>query len=103
MNTIENTIRTYIAREVLFRETDYPYPDDASFLDEGVVDSMNVLQIMTFVEEHFGIHIEDEDVVPGNFDSITKLAAYVRRKLATVSIAEPKVVTHLKPALHTEG
>ena len=47
METVASLIRTYIAQNILFSGDTYPYPDTASFLDEGVVDSMNVLELVT--------------------------------------------------------
>jgi acyl carrier protein len=78
---IEGTIRAHIAKNILFSGNRYPYKDDASFLNEGIIDSMNVLELVMLVEERFGITVEDEELVPDNFDSINKLAAYVRRKV----------------------
>ena len=73
-------IRTYIANNFLFADHGYPYPDDASFLNEGIVDSMNVLELVMFVEQNFGVKVDDADIVPDNFDSVTKLATYVEGK-----------------------
>ena len=81
MQNVEETIRTYIAKNILFSGNGYPYLDDASFLNEGIVDSMNMLELVMFVEEQFDVHVEDQDIVPDNFDSVSKLATYVRRKL----------------------
>ncbi len=81
MQNVEDLIRSYIARNILFSEEGYPYADDASFLDEQIVDSMNVLELVMFVEETFGISVEDQEIVPDNFDSVSKLAAFVYRKL----------------------
>ena len=81
MQNVEETIRTYIAKNILFSGNGYPYPDDASFLNEGIVDSMNMLELVMFVEERFDVHVEDQNIVPDNFDSVSKLATYVRRKL----------------------
>ena len=81
MQNVEEMIRTYIAKNILFSGNGYPYPDDASFLNEGIVDSMNMLELVMFVEEQFDVHVEDQDIVPDNFDSVSKLATYVRRKL----------------------
>jgi acyl carrier protein len=64
----------------LFSGNSYPYPDDASFLDEGIVDSMNVLELVTFVEDRFGITVDDQEIVPDHFDSVSKLAAYVQSR-----------------------
>jgi acyl carrier protein len=80
METLEKQIRTYIAQNILFTGNEYPYTDDISFLDQGIVDSMNVLELVNFVEERYGLRVEDRDIVPDNFDSVARLAAYVRNK-----------------------
>jgi acyl carrier protein len=81
MNDVEKTIRRYIAENILFCGNDYPHPDNTSFLDEGIIDSMNVLELVMLVEEEFGVTVADQDIVPDNFDSVTKLANYIRRQL----------------------
>jgi acyl carrier protein len=80
MNDIASNIRSYIAQNILFSGDEYPYPDEASFLDEGIVDSMNVLELVSFVEDQYGIKVADSDIVPDNFDSVSKLAAFVQIK-----------------------
>ena len=80
MEKIATDIRNYIAQNILFNTNGYPYPDEASFLDEGIVDSMNVLELVNFVEDRFGIKVDQRDIVPENFDSVRSLAAYVLLK-----------------------
>jgi acyl carrier protein len=41
---------------------------------------MNVLELVNFVEERYGFQVDDRDIVPDNFDSVARLAAYVRKK-----------------------
>jgi acyl carrier protein len=53
--------------------------DDASLLDSGIIDSTGVLEIVAFLEERFGIRVEDRDIVPENLDSIARLEAFVAR------------------------
>lgn len=77
MNPYEEAIAAYIADNILFSGSVYPHELDASFLENGIIDSMNILELVMFVEEKFGIKVDDEDIVPANFDSVTKLAAYV--------------------------
>jgi acyl carrier protein len=84
METIEQQLRSFIAREILFSGNGYPYADDNSFLENGVVDSMNVMEIVLYTERTFGIPIEDREIVPANFDSIHALATFIRRKQAGV-------------------
>ena len=78
--TIETQIKDYIAKNLLFSDNGFQYPDDVSFLDEGIVDSVGVMELVAFVEDKFKLKIDDMDVTPDNFDSVTRLAAFVRRK-----------------------
>jgi acyl carrier protein len=80
METVEEKIRKYIADNILYSNSGYPYPDDISFLENGIVDSMNVMEIVMYAEEQFSIKVKDEDIVPANFDSVHNLAEFIRRK-----------------------
>ncbi len=77
---IENSIRQFIVKNLYFAEDDF-IPDDASFLETGVVDSMGVMELVAFVQSQFGVEVTQEEIVVENFDSIRKLADFVRRKL----------------------
>jgi len=87
MQTIEQAIRAYIAKNLLFSDNGYPYADDVSFLEEGIVDSMGIMELVMFVGETFGITVEDEELVPDNFDSVSRVAAYIRRKAPRLAVA----------------
>ena len=78
--TIESQIKEYIAKNLLFSSDGFKYSDEASFLEEGIVDSQGVMELVLFVEENFNIQVNDPEIIPDNFDSVSKLAAYVRRK-----------------------
>jgi acyl carrier protein len=80
--SVEESIRHYIAQNILFRDDGYPYENSTSFLDNGIVDSINVMELVMFVEETFGIKVKDEEIVPDHFDSVERLSAYVREKSA---------------------
>ncbi len=80
--TIEVQIKDYIAHNLLFSDNGYPYGDNVSFLDEGIVDFIGVMELVTFVEDNFGVKVDDLDVTPENFDSVSRMAAYIRRKTA---------------------
>jgi acyl carrier protein len=57
--------------------------DDHSLLDQGIVDSTGVLEVIEFLEAEFAIQVRDEEMLPENLDSIARIAAYVDRKLKT--------------------
>lgn len=78
---IEEQIRDYIAKNLLFSTDGFNYPDNASFLEEGIVDSQGVMELLLFVEDSFKISVDDLEITPENFDSVGRLAAFVRRKM----------------------
>ena len=57
-------------------------------LGNGVIDSLGVLEIVTFLEQEFKISVGDEDLLPANFQSISQLTAFVERKLSTLPPAQ---------------
>lgn len=78
---IENKIKSYIAQNLLFSGDEFKYSNDASFLEEGIVDSLGVMELVSFVEDQFGVTVDDQDITPDNFDSVSRLAVYVQSKL----------------------
>ncbi len=79
--SIRAPIRRYILENFLFTDDEARLRDDASFLEEGIVDSTGVLELVMFVEETFGIEVPDEEILPENFDSVERLTRYVEAKL----------------------
>ena len=54
---------------------------DCSLLSSGTLDSLGVLELVAFIEENFSIRLQDDDLVPENFDRLSTFAAFVERKL----------------------
>lgn len=54
--------------------------EDADLLEEGILDSVGVLDVVAFLEQEFAVAVADEDLVPGNFRSVASLTAYVRSR-----------------------
>ena len=74
-------IRDYIERT--FSKT---VKDSDSLLDSGLLDSVGIFELVTFLEETFGIKIEDEAIVPEHFESVALIAAFVDRKRADTAV-----------------
>lgn len=53
--------------------------EDESFLASGIIDSLGVMQLVSFLEAEFGLKVPDTDLIPENFDSVARVAAYVER------------------------
>ena len=54
---------------------------DAMLIGRGIVDSTGMLEVIAFLENDFGIQVEDDEMLPENLGSIGRIAAFVGRKL----------------------
>lgn len=82
---LESRIREFISRNLLFTEDGFAYGDDASLLDEGIIDSIGVLELVNFVSTDFGLSVDPDEITPENFDSVNRLAQYIRQKQASAA------------------
>lgn len=81
-HSIQKQVRTFICTNFYVADAN-ELLDDASLLDEGVIDSTGVIEVIHFLETEFGIVIEDQEIVPSNLDSIQRIATFIMRKLAS--------------------
>ena len=77
---VEKEIRDFIVENFLFGNREKLPDDDDSFLQKGLIDSTGILEVVNFVEEKFGIRVEDDDLLPENLDSVRRLASFILRK-----------------------
>jgi acyl carrier protein len=77
---IAQSVRRFILDNYLLG-SDYQLKDSDSFLDHSIIDSIGILQLVTFLQDSFSITVDDEELIPENLDSIQGVSAYVRRKL----------------------
>jgi len=76
----KQTIRDFVIENFLFGEAN-GLKDDTSFLEEGIIDSTGILELVTFLEDEFSITVEDEELIPENLDSIGNVANFLERKI----------------------
>lgn len=57
--------------------------DEASLLDQGIIDSTGVLEVISFLEDAFAVTVEDSEMLPENLDSIARISSFVARKRAS--------------------
>jgi acyl carrier protein len=73
-------MRRFIIENFLYGDQKIILKDEDSFSDRGIIDSTGILELVAFVETQFGIAVLDEEMIPENLDSLSKLARYVERK-----------------------
>jgi len=77
---IESLLKKFIAEKLLVSEEGFQYGNDVSFLAEGIIDSIGVMELVSYVGDTFNITVDPQEVVPENFDSVSRLVDYVQRK-----------------------
>ena len=80
MTVVEQKLRKIVTDTFLVGEESGDLLGDDSFIEKGIIDSTGILQLVEFVEQEFGLKVDDEDLIPENLDSINRLVAFVERK-----------------------
>lgn len=79
---VETTIRDYILSNYLFTDDPSALDSRDSFIEKGIIDSTGIMEVIFFLEQEFGVRVEDEEMIPENLDSVNNLVAFVGRKRA---------------------
>jgi acyl carrier protein len=80
LEQIEATLRDHVAERYAGGSDGLALEPEDELLDTGVVDSMGVIELSSFLEETFGVTVELDEVVPGNFRSVGAITRYVAEK-----------------------
>ena len=83
MDSLESKIRSFIVDNFLFGEGENDLGNEDSLLENGLIDSTGILELVAFIQQAFEIAIRDDEIVPDNLDSIDKISTFVRRKAET--------------------
>jgi acyl carrier protein len=73
-------VRDYVVETFLLGADESELGNEDSFLETGLIDSTGVLELIGFLEERFGVHVADEEMIPENLDSIARVARFVHGK-----------------------
>jgi len=79
MQGYADQIKGFIIDNFLFNAEGVSLEDDESFLENGIIDSTGILEVVAWIEETFGVRVADGDLLPENFDSVQRLAAYIHK------------------------
>jgi acyl carrier protein len=75
-------LRTFVTENLLIGQPEGFLKDDMSFLENGIIDSTGLLELIGFVERTYDIKLADEELIPDNLDSLEKVAQFLSRRLA---------------------
>ncbi|HEV8315075.1 MAG TPA: acyl carrier protein [Burkholderiaceae bacterium] len=86
MNT-KATIRRFVEENFMMGSRRSAFADNASFMEHHIIDSTGFLELITFIEEMFGITVEEDEMLPDNLDNLDAIHAYLTRKLSPVAVS----------------
>jgi acyl carrier protein len=79
---VKTELREFITSSFLFGDSSRQVDDDVSLIESGIVDSTGILELIEFLEEHYGINVTETETVPDNLGSIANLTRFVVSKAA---------------------
>ena len=82
MQMLRDKLRLFILENFLFTDDQAELDDDASFMDNEIIDSTGILEVIEFIEDENQIKVEDDELLPENLDSVNKIIRFVERKQA---------------------
>jgi acyl carrier protein len=74
-------IEQFIADELLIGRIQGRINPDESLFASGVLDSLSILRLISFIEEQFDVVVDDAEVVPDNFQSINEINGFITKKI----------------------
>jgi acyl carrier protein len=75
-------IKQFILGNFLFTDDEGAFADDTSLIQQGIVDSTGILELIGFIEETWPINVPPEDMTPAHFDSLAAIDRYLDGRLA---------------------
>jgi acyl carrier protein len=78
---IKDELKKFIINNYLLGAKNAKISDDDSFLEEGIIDSIGVIELTNHIQRTCGIKIHVAEIVPQNFDTLNNLEKYINRKL----------------------
>ena len=76
--TISN-LEKFIASQIL-KQPNRNIPADESLLSSGLIDSFSLMDLALYVEDTFGVRIEDTELNPDTFDNLNQLSALIESR-----------------------
>lgn len=78
--SVAEQTKRFILKNYLFTEDLSALEDDGSLMQTGVMDSTGILELIMFLEDNFGVKVNDEEMIPENLDSVNAIARFVVSK-----------------------
>lgn len=82
---IRDKVRTYLQENFLYTMPDVVLDDDDKLLERGIVDSMGIVELLTFIEDEFGVKPADDEISEANLGTVRAVVGFISTKQAGVA------------------
>ncbi|MEP7135610.1 MAG: acyl carrier protein [Chloroflexota bacterium] len=79
MSELTNQLAGFIAAKIL-KQPNRVITADESLISSGLIDSFSLMDVALYVEDTFGVRIEDTELNADTFDNLTQLAALIESR-----------------------
>ena len=77
---ISDTLRTFILSDVWLDGSPDELGNDTPLLERGILDSLGILNLVSFIEDEWGVTVEDEELIPEHFGTISRITQLIETK-----------------------
>jgi acyl carrier protein len=74
-----SSIKNFIRTELIY-DDEKDFDENTNLIERGIVDSMSLVRLISFLEENYEIQVQDEDIVPENFLSLNKISSFIAER-----------------------
>jgi acyl carrier protein len=71
-----SSIKNFIRTELIY-DDEKDFDENTNLIERGIIDSMSLVRLISFLEENYEIQVQDEDIVPENFSSLNKISTFL--------------------------
>lgn len=81
---VKKSLKNFITSELMQGNNNGNLNDSQSLIEEGIIDSLGILKLMSFIEDTFSVKIKDADLTPENFSTPQSIADFVKQRTINI-------------------
>jgi acyl carrier protein len=76
---LRSELASFIQKTLVSQDQQVTIDDHTALIEDGLIDSMGLMQIVAFLDERAGVRVPDDEVTPENFETIAAIDQLVER------------------------
>lgn len=80
INKIKNTLKNYIVEDILLGDRSFEINDDTELINDNIIDSINLMKLISFIENKMHITYDRNDYSVNNFNTINDIVDLIKKR-----------------------